>query len=124
MKNQNNIKRIIIALGLVFFAANFASAQGGRQMGTPAERAERQITQLESLKLSSDQKTKLTEVFMGLGKRQDSLRATMNGSFEGMREKMAPIQVETTKKVSLILNDEQKKAYEAILAERRARMNN
>jgi hypothetical protein len=48
----------------------------------------------------------------------------MNGSFEGMREKMAPIQVETSKKVSLILSDEQKKAYEAILAERRARMNN
>lgn len=118
------MKRIIIALGLVFFAANFANAQGGRQMGTPAERAERQITQLESLKLLSDQKIKLTEVFMGMGKRQDSLRATMNGSFEGMREKMAPIQVETSKKVSLILSDEQKKAYEAILAERRARMNN
>lgn len=118
------MKRIIIALGVVFFAANFAIAQGGRQMGTPAERAERQLTQLESLKLTADQKTKLTEVFIWQGKRQDSLRATMNGGFEGMREKMAPMQAETSKKLSLILNDEQKKAYEAILAERRARMNN
>lgn len=118
------MKRIIIALGVVFLAANFAKAQGGRQMGTPAERAERQLTQLESLKLTADQKTKLTEVFIWQGKRQDSLKATMNGSFEGMREKMAPMQAETSKKLSLILNDEQKKAYEAILAERRARMNN
>ena len=118
------MKRIIIALGFVFFAATFAKAQGGRQMGTPAERAERQITQLEPLKLTADQKTMLTEIFMWQGKRLDSLRATMNGSFEGMREKMAPMQAETSKKVILILNDEQKKAYEVILAERRARMNN
>ena len=118
------MKRLIIALGLVLCVATFAKAQGGRQMGTPAERAERQITQLESLKLTSDQKTKLTEVFMWAGKRQDSVRATMNGNFEGMREKMAPMQAETFKKVNLLLNDEQKKAYEAILAERRARQNN
>ncbi len=118
------MKRLIIALGLVLCVGTFAKAQGGRQMGTHAERAERQITQLESLKLTADQKTKLTEVFMWSGKRQDSVRATMNGNFEGMREKMAPMQAETSKRVNMLLNDEQKKVYEAILAERRARQNN
>jgi hypothetical protein len=39
-----------------------------------------------------------------------------------MRSKMMPVQEETSKMVNLILNDEQKKAYEAILAERRSRM--
>jgi len=117
------MKKLIIALGLIFCVAAFAKAQGGRQMGTPAERAERQIAQLETLKLSDDQKAKLTEIFLVQGKRVDSLRATMaDGSdFQAMRAKMAPMQAETTKKVSALLNDEQKKAYEAILEERRSR---
>lgn len=117
------MKKLIIALGLIFCVATFAKAQGGRQMGTPAERAERQIAQLETLKLSDDQKAKLTEIFLVQGKRVDSLRATMaDGSdFQAMRAKMAPMQAETTKKVSALLNDEQKKAYEAILEERRSR---
>jgi len=118
------MKKLIIAFSLVLGIASLAQAQGGRQMGTPAERAERQIAQMEPLKLSADQKTKLTEVFLSQGKRIDSLRATMNGGFEGMREKMAPIQAETEKKVNALLNDDQKKAYEAILAERRSRMRN
>ncbi len=118
------MKKLLIAVGLIIGLANLAQAQGGRQMGTPAERAERQITQLESLKLSPDQKTKLTEVFLSQGKRIDSLRATMNGGFEGMREKMAPIQTETNKKVEALLSSEQKKAYDALMAQRRSRMGN
>lgn len=117
------MKKLIIALGLIFCVAASAKAQGGRQMGTPNERAERQIAQLETLKLSDDQKAKLTEIFLVQGKRVDSLRATMaDGSdFQAMRAKMGPMQAETTKKVSALLNDEQKKAYEAILEERRSR---
>src|SRR5690349_20478412 len=116
------MKKIIIALGLVLSVATFANAQDGRQMGTPAERAERQITQLEPLKLSDDQKTKITEIVLSEVKRTDSLRATMPGSdFQAMREKMAPLQAETAKRISALLNDEQKKAYEAILAERASR---
>ncbi|WP_276348164.1 hypothetical protein [Daejeonella sp. JGW-45] len=121
------MKRLIIALGLVLCAATFANAQGGggRQMGTPAERAERSIARMESLKLTADQKAKLTEVFLAQGKSIDSLRAANSGGgFEGMREKIAPIQAATSKRVMTILNDEQKKSYEAMEAERRARMNN
>lgn len=94
-------------------------------MGTPAERAERSITRLESLKLTPEQKAQLTEVFLAQGKSIDSLRAANGGAgFEGMREKMAPIQAATTKKVMALLTEDQKKSYEAILAEQRARMNN
>ncbi len=120
------MKKLLIALGLVLCAATFANAQGGgRQMGTPAERAERSIARLETLKLTADQKTKLTEVYMAQGKSIDSLRAASAGAgMEGMREKMAPIQAATTKRVMALLNDEQKKSFEAMEAERRARMNN
>lgn len=118
------MKRLFIALGLILCAVTFANAQGGRMMGTPTERAERQITQLESLKLSADQKLKLTEVFLWSAKQMDSLRTTLTdaGDFTAMRAKMAPMQAETSKKVNAILNDEQKKGYEAILEERRSRM--
>lgn len=118
------MKRLFIALGLILSAVTFANAQGGRMMGTPAERAERQITQLESLKLSVDQKSKLTEVFLWSAKQMDSLRTTLTdaGDFTAMRAKMAPMQAETSKRVNALLNDEQKKGYEAILEERRSRM--
>ena len=118
------MKKVIIALGLALCVATFAKAQGGgRQMGTPAERAGRQIVQLEKLNLSVDQKTKLTEVFLWQAKRQDSLRATMADAtdFQAMRAKMAPMQAEIKTKITALLNDEQKKAYKAILEERRTR---
>ncbi len=125
-KIKNDMKKLIIALGLMLCVVTFAKAQGGgRQMGTPAERAERSITRMDALKLTADQKAKLTEVFLAQGKSIDSLRAANgNGGFEGMREKMAPIQAATAKRVMALLNDEQKKSYEAMEAERRARMNN
>ena len=117
------MRKLIIALGLVLCVATFAKAQGGGQRGgTPQERAERSITRMEPLKLTADQKTKLTEVFLAQGKSIDSLRTASGGTFD--REKMAPIQAATTKKVMALLNDEQKKSYEAMLAEQRARMNN
>jgi hypothetical protein len=120
------MKRLIIAMGLILCMATFAKAQGGRQMGTPAERADRQIAQLETLKLSQDQKIKLKEVFILSATRMDSIRTTLTdaGDFNAMRAKMAPLQVETTSKVNALLNDEQKKAYEVILEERRSRMRN
>lgn len=120
------MKKLIIALGLMLCVVTFANAQGGGQRGgTPQERAERSIARMEALKLSAEQKAKLTEVFLAQGKSIDSLRAANGGAgFEGMREKMAPIQAATTKRVMVLLNDEQKKSYEAMLAEQRARMNN
>ncbi len=120
------MKRLIIAMGLILCMATFANAQGGRQMGTPEERADRQIAQLETLKLSAEQKAKLKQVFIWSAKRVDSVRTTLTdgGDFQALRAKMAPLQEETTTKVNALLNDEQKKAYEAILEERRARMRN
>ena len=111
---------IIFVLFLIF--ATSASAQGRMQMGTPEERATRQLSQLESLKLSQDQKVKLASVFLWSATQIDSIAKTLNGDFSAMRPKMMPVQEETTKMVNVILNDEQKKAYQAILEERRSRM--
>lgn len=117
------MKKLIILLGIVLSMGNFAQAQGGRQMGTPSERADRQIAQLASLNLSSDQITKLKEVFIWSAGRMDSLRkANPDVDFQELRQKMIPMQSETSNKVNALLNDTQKKAYETILEERRSRM--
>ena len=41
--------------------------------------------------------------------------------FQAMRAKMVPMQAEIKTKITALLNDEQKKAYKAILEERRTR---
>jgi len=116
------MKRLLIILGLFLSVTIGASAQGRMQMGTPEERATRQLSQLEPLKLNQDQKVKLASVFLWSAIQVDSIRTALNGDFTAMRSKMMPVQEQTNKMVNLILNEEQKKAYEAILEERRSRM--
>lgn len=118
------MKKIILALGLFISVSMLAFAQGRMQMGTPEERATRQLAQLEPLKLNQDQKVKLASVFLWSAQQIDSVRTQLNGDFSGMRTKMMPIQEQTNKMINLILNEDQRKAYEAILEERRARMRN
>lgn len=119
------MKKLIVIFGIILSMGNLAQAQGGRQMGTPSERADRQITQMESLKLSAEQKAHLKEVFIWSAGQMENVRmSNSGGDFQEMREKMRPIQAETNNKVNALLSDEQKKAYSAILEERRSRMRN
>jgi hypothetical protein len=118
------MKKIILVFGLLISVTTMAFAQGRMQMGTPEERVTRQLAQLEPLKLNQDQKVKLASIFLWSSKQIDSVRTELNGDFGAMRTKMAPIQQQTNKMINLILNDEQRKAYEAILEERRTRMRN
>lgn len=99
-------------------------AQGRMQMGTPEERATRQLAQLESLKLSNEQKTKIAAVFLWSARQMDSIRTSLSatGDFQAMRLKMAPVQEDANKMINIILNEEQRKAYELIMEERRKRM--
>jgi hypothetical protein len=118
------MKKIILFLGLSVGLSTFAFSQGRMQMASPEEMATRQLSQLEPLKLNQDQKVKLASILLWSAKQIDSVRTVSNGDFSGMRAKMTPIQDQTTKMINLILNEEQKKGYEAILEQRRARMRN
>lgn len=118
------MKRSLFTFILLLVIGFSAFAQGRMQMGTPEERATRQLAQLESLKLSSEQKAKIGAVFLWSAKQMDSIRTTLpaTGDFQLMRSKMAPVQDDVNKMINIILNDEQKKGYELILEERRKRM--
>lgn len=126
-KKQNliNMKKILIVVGLLFSVFTYANAQGqgGRQMATPEERAQRQTKALSTrLSLSEDQQTKIQGYFLDQAKKTDSLRNASQGDFQAMRSKIRPIQEETDKKIISLLSDEQKKKFQEYQEERQSRM--
>ena len=113
--------------GLLFSMVAFAQAQpgqgrpGGRMMMSPENR----VKQLdEKLKLSDDQKAKLTTIFTEQADAQKKMREEMQGGGDrqAMMEKMQKMRAELETKVSNVLNEEQKKTYNAMLDEQKAEM--
>lgn len=131
IKKTKNMKKLLMICGLLFGMATLANAQGqggggGRMGRTPEERIKRQTDQLvEKLKLTDDQKTKVTAIFTAQVAAQTKMREEMQaggGDRAAMMEKMQKAQAETQGKINEVLNDEQKKAYKAMLDEQKAAM--
>lgn len=117
--------------GLLFGMVAFAQAQqgGGRPGGGPGGRMgmnpEARVKQLdEKLKLSDDQKTKLTAIFTDQVEAQKKMReeAQGGGDRQAMMEKMQKMRAELETKVNGVLTDDQKKTYKAMLDEQKAEM--
>ena len=109
--------------GLMLGIAGFAQAQqgGGRGMMMKPEERVKQLD--EKLKLSDDQKTKLTSVFTEQAESMKKMREEMQGGDrDAMREKIQKFRADGDAKVSAVLTDEQKKTYEAWQKEQRAEM--
>lgn len=106
--------------------AGFAQAQqgGGQGRGGMMMKPEERVKQLdEKLKLSDDQKTKLTTVFTEQAEAMKKMREEMQGADrDAMREKMQKFRADNDTKVSAVLTDDQKKTYEAWQKEQRAEM--
>ncbi|MBD1391895.1 Spy/CpxP family protein refolding chaperone [Mucilaginibacter glaciei] len=107
-------KIMLICMFLVGITA-VSRAQGGMRMST----ADRVKGMQASLKLTDDQVAKVTAVYDAQTKSMDSLRTAGAG-----REAMAPLRKTTNDKVMAILTDDQKKAYQKMQDEMRARMQN
>ncbi|HEY1024333.1 MAG TPA: hypothetical protein VGE26_04165 [Sphingobacteriaceae bacterium] len=119
------MKRIFFIAALLVSVFSYANAQGqgGRQMGTPEERAQRQAKAMTArLELSEEQQAKVQDLFLIQAKRTDSLRNAAQGDFQAMRGKIRPIQEETDKKIISLLNEEQKKKFQSYQEERKNRM--
>jgi Spy/CpxP family protein refolding chaperone len=113
------------ALGLAFVPSLQAQGGGGfgGQMGTPDERADRQITALTPvLALTADQTAKIKPILV---KQYTEQAAAMAGAQGGdMAAFRAANQERTTKvqaEISALLTAEQKTKYTAYLAEQAAR---
>ena len=117
------MKKLMMICGLMLGIAGFAQAQqgGGRGMMMKPEERVKQLD--EKLKLSDDQKTKLTSVFTEQAESMKKMREEMQGGDrDAMREKIQKFRADGDAKVSAVLNDEQKKTYEAWQKEQRAEM--
>lgn len=117
------MKKLLLAGALLFCAITTVFAQN-RQAPAPEERAKRQAESLaRRLTLTDDQKSKVQELFLKQAKTTDSLRAAAaEGNFQGMRAKLQPVQEATDKKIVALLNDDQKKQFQAYQEERKSRM--
>jgi periplasmic protein CpxP/Spy len=124
------MKKLMMICGLLLGVIGFAQAQQGegRPGGGPGGRMgmnpEARVKQLdEKLKLSDDQKTKLTAIFTEQGEAQKKLREEgQGGDRQAMMEKMQKMRTDVETKINAVLNDEQKKTYKAMLDEQKAEM--
>lgn len=124
------MKKLLIICGLLFSVVTFAQAQegqgqrqGGRGMGTPEERAKRQTEQLaEKLKLSDDQKAKVSAIYLEQGTSMAKVREEAKGDRAAMTAAMTKANEATDTKITALLNDDQKKAFATWKEERKELM--
>lgn len=121
------MKKLLIICGLLFSVVTFANAQqgggrpgGGRMNATPEER----VKQLdEKVKLTDEQKTKVTAVYTEAAEAQKKMREEMQaggGDRDAMMAKFQKMSADTDTKLNAIFTAEQKTAYKAWQDEQKA----
>ena len=120
------MKKLLIICGLLLSMVTFASAQGGgRQMGTPEERATKATTMLtEKLTLTADQQIKVKAILLDQNTEVAKAREEAGDDRQAARAKMMKIMEDNNAKITALLTDDQEKAYASYLEERKAAMQN
>ncbi|HMI00914.1 MAG TPA: hypothetical protein VK541_00450 [Pedobacter sp.] len=119
------MKKLLMICGLLFSVITFANAQDGqgRRGGTPEERAKRQTETLaEKLKLSDDQKAKVSAIYLEQGAKMRKLRDSLGDDRTAWRGVMVKANEQADAKITAVLNDDQKKAFATWVAERKEAM--
>ena len=107
------MKKFLLMCCFVIGITAVSRAQGGQRM-SPEDRAKQMQTQL---KLTDDQTAKVTAIYKTQQTKIDSLR-----NAGGDRSAFRPIMEATNEKVKAILTPEQATAFQKMMDERRARM--
>lgn len=109
---------------LLLGVATFANAQGGgRKMADPAERAKKSTERLsEKLSLNDDQKAKVLAIYTDQATQMNKAWEDSKEDRAAMKTKVAGIMSDSDAKIIAVLTDDQKKAYDAFKAERKAAM--
>ncbi|HWH70190.1 MAG TPA: hypothetical protein VNT26_12450 [Candidatus Sulfotelmatobacter sp.] len=111
-----------LALGGLLACTSVSSAQdakkGERRGFSPQQRVERMT---QDLKLTDDQKTKVTALFEADAKKRQDIMADTSLSREQRREKMQPIMEEENKKLKTILTPEQYDKWQKMREEMRTK---
>ncbi|WP_316836499.1 DUF4890 domain-containing protein [Pedobacter nutrimenti] len=117
------MKKLLMIFCLLFSVITFANAQGGRKMADPAERAKKSTDRLaEKLSLNDDQKTKVLAIYTDQATQMNKAWEDSKEDKGAMKTKVAGIMSDSDAKITALLTDDQKKAYDALKAERKAAM--
>jgi len=114
------MKKLLMVCCFVVSIVSLSKAQG-RQQRSPADQAKQLQTQLT---LNDDQTAKVTAIFTAQTAKMDSIRTAANGDRQAMMTAMQPLRKTTTEKIKALLTADQKTAYDKILADQAARMQN
>lgn len=111
--------------GLVVGAIGFTNAQDGGRKITPEDRAKKSTERLATkLNLSADQKAKVLAIYTDEAKQQHADRVKMKEAQKQERQARRAKMVANDAKINALLTADQKKAYDAMKAERKAAMEN
>jgi Spy/CpxP family protein refolding chaperone len=110
------MRKILLVCCILLGLTAVSRAQGGGQRRSPEERAKQLQTQL---KLTDDQTTKITAIYQTQAKSIDSLR-----NAGGDRTAFRPIMDAANTKIKALLTPDQATAWQKMMDERRARMQN
>lgn len=117
------MKKLMMICALVFSVITYASAQ--KMQRTPEEMAKRMVDRLtEKLKLTADQQTKATMIFVEQGNAMAKIREEAGEDRGAVREKSMKLRKENDAKFNAILTDDQKAAYKTMQEEQKAKMQN
>lgn len=111
------MKKLILMLCLVAGITTLSKAQ---RMTT-----EEQVKNMQTqLKLTDDQTAKITTILKAQSTKMDSIRTAANGDRDAMRSGMMALRQASAPKIKAVLTPEQATAYEKMMADQRARMQN
>jgi len=113
------MKKFLLMCCFLIGITAVSRAQGGGGRMSPEDRAKQMQTQL---KLTDDQTAKITAILKTQATKRDSIRTAANGDRDAMRTAMMPLMKESNDKIKAILTPEQATAYQKMLDEMRARM--
>jgi Spy/CpxP family protein refolding chaperone len=114
------MKKILLMCCFLVGITAVSRAQGGQRM-SPADRAKQLQTQLS---LNDDQTAKITAILQIQATKMDSVRTAANGDRDAMRAGMTPIRQSINAQIKAVLTPDQATAYQKMLDEQRARMQN
>jgi len=109
------MKKLLVISMMLVATLTLAMAQpgGGRQQGTPEERAKTQVDRLTPvLTLTADQKTKIQAIEVDLNKQMDAKRQGVQGDREAMMALMQEFNKLREEKYKPVLNADQFKKYQ------------
>ena len=113
------MRKILLTCCLLLGIATLSRAQGGGGRMTPEDRAKTLQTQL---KLTDDQTAKIVVIYKSSAAKRDSIRTAANGDRDAMRAAMMPLMQSTNAQIKALLTPDQATAYDKMLADQRARM--